>query len=63
MSTCSDAVVEKKMKKKEETIPVHPAPVPTPTGAQIFGNPEPEVQVVAQITKKVGINHIIDYTI
>jgi hypothetical protein len=52
MSTCSDAVVEKKMKKKEENIPVHPAPVPPPTGAQIFGNPEPEVQVMAQITKK-----------
>ncbi len=55
MSTCSDAVVEKKMKKKEENIPVHTAPVPPPTGAQIFGKPEPEVQVVAQITKKRSV--------
>jgi hypothetical protein len=52
MSTCSDAVVGKKMKKKEETIPIQPGPVPASTGAQIFGHPISEVQVVAQIPKK-----------
>ena len=52
MSTCSDAVVEKKMKKKEETLPIHPGPVPASTGAQIFSRPISEVQAVAQIPKK-----------
>lgn len=52
MSTCSDAVVEKKMKKKEETLPIQPGPVPASTGAQIFSHPISEVQAVAQIPKK-----------